>query len=249
MGKFKYFIFLPKLTHLIVDSSRNYILIKVESDKSEILSTIGTDAFNSLPTSVNDADPCIDDTINGGEKCTLIEEKCGFWATVFATLVNGLGLGGEYVDCPLKYYNCTDNILILDKLVSGFYTGQETNDGTPVQKPTGKRKCSHGGILDGSSFKTAEGGINKDSGYTVFSPHAQLHIKASQLAIAHTKKMLTDLRTEFGDAKFSKFLLLSVDNETLNSVGDVPCSTCTIRTNNFMILSFLFLSFICFLIK
>ncbi len=189
---------------------------------------------------------CDDNGID--KRCVLIEEACGFWANVFASLVNALGLGGSYVSCPLKYFNCTNNIKT-NLITSGFYSGQETQDGKPVNKPDQNTftKCSHGGILDGSSFIKAEGGINKDSGYYLFSPHAILHLKAAELAIKHTRKFFEDIRIKYGDEKFEKFLKLSVDNATLNSVGDVPCSSQTIKTNNWFIM-FIFLNFLLMLL-
>ncbi len=185
---------------------------------------------------------CDDNGID--KRCVLIEEACGFWANVFASLVNKLGLGGSYVSCPLKYFNCTNNIKT-SLITSGFYSGQKNQDGKPVDKPDQSTftKCSHGGILDGSSFIKAEGGINKDSGYYLFSPHAMLHLKAAELAIKHTRKFFEDIRIKYGDEKFEKFLKLSVDNATLNSVGDVPCSSQTIKTNNWFIM-FIFLNFL-----
>jgi hypothetical protein len=32
--------------------------------------------------------------------------------------------------------------------VSGFYSGQQLDNGDVVNKPVGLQKCSHGGILD-----------------------------------------------------------------------------------------------------
>ena len=182
---------------------------------------------------------CKDNDID--KRCVLIEEACDFWGNVFANLVNAFGLGGSYVSCPLKYFNCTDNI-VTNNIVSGYYSGQGAQDGTLVNKPNQPRssKCSHGGILDGSSFIKAEGGINKDSGYTLFSPHAILHLKAAELAIKHTRKFFEDIRLKYGDEKFDKFLQLTVDNATLNSVGDIPCSSQTIKTNNWFIVFILF---------
>ena len=38
-----------------------------------------------------------------------------------------------------------------DTLLSGYYAGQKIEN-QAVTKPTNLDKCSHGGILDGSSF-------------------------------------------------------------------------------------------------
>ena len=190
-----------------------------------VQSLIGTPNFDNIPTTKNIDIVCDNSTV----KCQLITENCGLIAGIVPLVLNNLGLGGSYVSCPLKYYNCTDNIAVNDRLASGYYTGQETNDGSPVEKPALKLKCSHGGVLDGSSFIQAEGGINKDSGYTLFSPHAMLHLRAADLAIAHTKKWFDDIRTEFGDDKYDRFLNIKIDNATLSKFGDIPCSSDMIK--------------------
>lgn len=51
-------------------------------------------------------------------------------------------------------------------------------------------------------------GINKDSGYYVFSPHADLHLTAANLAILHTENYFDMLRTSIGDTEFANFLNL-----------------------------------------
>ncbi len=38
--------------------------------------------------------------------CELKEENCGFWAKIFSTLLNAIGLKGTFVSCPLNYYDC-----------------------------------------------------------------------------------------------------------------------------------------------
>jgi hypothetical protein len=197
---------------------------------------IGSTAFNNFPTSSNIDIVCDNSTI----KCQLITEQCGVTASVASFVLNNLGLTGSFVKCPLQYYNCTNNVIVLDKLVSGYYTGQETNDGVKVEKPTLKLKCSHGGILDGSSFIQAEGGMNKDSGYTLFSPHAMLHLQAAELAIQHTKKWFDDIRKEFNDDKFDRFLQIKIDNATLSKVGDVSCDSNMIKMNLQFAFSILF---------
>ena len=79
--------------------------------------------------------------------------------------------------------------------------------------------------MDNSSSIEATGGINKDSGYLLFSPHANLHLKAAALAISHTEKFFNQIREKIGDAEFAKFLDLEIDNVTLNkSSSTVKCS-------------------------
>ena len=204
---------------------------------------IGSTAFNNFPTSSNIDIVCDNSTV----KCKLIEDECGVLATVLSFVLSPLGLTGSFVKCPLKYYNCTDNIIDdLNKnntLVSGYYDGQLTNDGVPVPKPEKAQKCSHGGILDGSSFIDAKGGINKDSGYTLFSPHAMLHLQAAELAIQHTKKWFDDIHKEFDDDKFDRFLNIEIDNATLAKFGNIPCQTNIIQFHFelFAITSFIYI--------
>ena len=98
-------------------------------------------------------------------------------------------------------------------------------DGTPVNKPVGLFKCSHGGVLDESSIFNSSGGINKDSGYTLLSPHANLHLKAAELAINHTELFFENIRQEIGDKEFANFLQLQIDNKTLiSSINTVFCA-------------------------
>ena len=63
------------------------------------------------------------------------------------------------------------NLIKLNKLVSGFYERQNLEDQTPVKKPQD---------------------IDKDSGMHLFSPHANIHIKAANisLSIIHTEYRL-----------------------------------------------------------
>ncbi len=81
----------------------------------------------------------------------------------------------------------------------------------------------------------AEGGINKDSGYTVFSPHADLHLAAATLAINHTRMFFDEIRSEIGDAEFSQFLKLNVDESKLGTLGDVSCVGANMTSNVFLL--------------
>lgn len=95
----------------------------------------------------------------------------------FHTLTNPANfISSEYVakpneatciSCPLtteKKDNC-DNNLIIRKITSGYYGGQD------ISKPTNISKCGHGGILDSSRDQGASGGINKESASRNWSPH------------------------------------------------------------------------------
>ena len=71
------------------------------------------------------------------------------------------------ISCPLateQEDNC-DNNLIIQKITSGYYGGQD------ILKPTNISKCGHGGILDSSRDQGASGGINKESASRNWSPH------------------------------------------------------------------------------
>ncbi len=188
--------------------------------KTVINSDIGTDAFkNYSKVALNDTNLCSDDK----ENCKLVEEKCSFWVNLLAALLNSIGYGAQFVKCPLQYYKCQNNIVMLSKLLSGYYSGQKLPNGVEYNKPAGLNKCSHGGILDGSTFVKAEGGINKDSGYTIFSPHADLHLAAATLAINHTRMFFDEIRSEIGDKEFNEFLKLKINETKLSSLGDVSC--------------------------
>lgn len=218
----------------------------VEMGYTNTLQTkIGTTAFKDEPmVTVNDTDLCSHDD----DKCTLVKEECSFFVNIFAGLINAVGLGGSFVKCPLEYYDCEGNLLMLSKLVSGYYTGQELPGGVPYNKPDQLGKCSHGGILDGSSFIEAEGGINKDSGYTVFSPHAKLHTAAAALAINHSQLFLDDIRSEIGDSEFEIFLSIMADQKDVEKAGLTSCTASEIKLNSFIISLFILISVIFFYI-
>ena len=81
-----------------------------------------------------------------------------------------------------------------------------------IKKPSGK--CSHGGYFDSSSDFHARGGINKDSLYSIISPHSSLYFEAARLAKEATAKILREIAAEVGDAgKFAAFLNLVVTNQ------------------------------------
>lgn len=130
------------------------------------------------------------------------------------------------IPCPTQYFICKGNLVKLDKLVSGFYGGQKLTDGTPYLKPDATGKCSHGGILDADQFKSAAGGINKDSGYYLFSPHADLHLTAAKLAINHTEYFFNQIRKQIGDDKFNTFFSIIVDPKDIAAAKNVTLDKC-----------------------
>ena len=82
------------------------------------------------------------------------KKKCTVEISTHKYLFSILGKG---LECPVKYYKCEGNIVELNKLVSGFYSGQQLDNGDEVNKPTGLSKCSHGGILDKTAVVPASG--------------------------------------------------------------------------------------------
>lgn len=85
-----------------------------------------------------------------------------------------------------------------------------------------------------SSLKVqAIGGINKDSGYLIFSPHADLHLQAASLAVEHTEYLLNQIRTKIGNTEFDNFLDLTVTAQKL--AGYSSDYTCAASESNISI--------------
>lgn len=124
------------------------------------------------------------------------------------------------------------------KLVSGYTVNEKLSDGTPVIKPEGKLKCSHGGLFDNSSFIPSVGGINKDSSFYIISPRADLHAIAARLAINHTEYFFDLIRENVGDERFESYLRL---NE--NEKGGIFYTTCGANISKKTIYSTEFISF------
>ncbi|XP_066279143.1 von Willebrand factor A domain-containing protein 7-like [Branchiostoma lanceolatum] len=125
------------------------------------------------------------------------------------------------------WYKCEDNIRAevnrQGLLTSGYSSNQRDLDGNPVSKPEGVGKCSHGGHFDGSKDVPAAGGINKDTKWSLFSPHSDLHNQAAQLAVKATEAFFRSIRTAAGDAQFANFLNLNTGS-TLCFVIDTTAS-------------------------
>ena len=124
----------------------------------------------------------------------------------------------------MYYYRCSDNILSLSKLTSGYYGGQLDASGSEIEKPEGK--CSHGGFFDTSSDSTATGGINKDSLVESWSPHANLHSSAATIATSASVSILNDVRSEVNDdGKFGSFLNIALEVQRISSIAFVIDTT------------------------
>ncbi len=122
----------------------------VEMGKTWINKEIGNSKFSSVPI-VNKTEKSV--CINN---CTITTVKCGSFVDLFINMMDLIGFG-SVIKCPFKFYNCSGNIKTLDKLVSGYYSGQKLEDGTEVNKPESIGKCSHGGILDKTQIVPSEG--------------------------------------------------------------------------------------------
>lgn len=152
----------------------------------------------------------------------------------------------------MNYYRCDGNILVNNKLISGYYGGQRLPNGILYSKPNNLGKCSHGGMFDKTADEVAKGGINKDSGYFIVSPHAHLHKAASDLAIKHTKLFFENIRNTIGDKEYAKLLNLDLTKSQMSQVGNgtkifVVCEAVQTRNKFFLsILSIIILSFIQF---
>ncbi|XP_047667869.1 von Willebrand factor A domain-containing protein 7-like isoform X2 [Tachysurus fulvidraco] len=108
------------------------------------------------------------------------------------TPINNIADSKTCRKCTRK--DCKDNILeeiiAQQKLTSGYFG---------FYRPTGK--CSHGGILDPSSWWY--GGINKDSSD---SSHGHLHETAAFVATAATRELLQNIRAAVGDTEFLRLM-------------------------------------------
>lgn len=154
------------------------------------------------------------------------------------SILDLLNFGKINFKCPIQYFECHNNIAVLNKLVSGYYSEQAMEDGTPVPKPEPSMKCSHGGILDQDTFLPAAGGINKDAGYYMFSPHADLHLVAANLAINHSQYFYNQIRQKIGDVEYNNFLSIYVDQSQLDLAKVLDgrkCSSSTLESTRFLI--------------
>jgi hypothetical protein len=100
----------------------------------------GQRKFSTVPViEVNEPSACI-------SNCTIVESRCSGIITKIVDLLHLAGLG-KTINCPLRFYKCTGNLIKLNKLVSGYYEGQKLEDQTPVKKPQDIDKCSHGKLF------------------------------------------------------------------------------------------------------
>ena len=95
----------------------------VEMGMTTINRLIGTPQFETNQPIISKDEPnaCL-------ENCQLVSAECSTFAGIFNNILGKLGYDSAITRCPLTYYNCTNNINILDKLLSGYYTGQALED-------------------------------------------------------------------------------------------------------------------------
>ncbi|XP_030643651.1 von Willebrand factor A domain-containing protein 7-like [Chanos chanos] len=113
--------------------------------------------------------------------------------------------------------NCTGNILesiITERKLTSGYTSS-----SGLFKPPGK--CSHGGLIDLTSFQEPKGGINKDG---VDSEHGHLHFQAANMAIEATKELLEDVWASAGNDDFLRLMGISQTFNVLSVVIDISRS-------------------------
>lgn len=216
----------------------------VEMGNTNINKLIGTENFSSM--AIVDANQ----NITCFNNCNKTEISCGAFVELVIALLELLNIKQTKLKCPLTFYKCSSNIADLTNLISGYYTGQFLDDDehTPVLKPNNSNsmKCSHGGILDKSAFLPAEGGINKDSAFYLFSPHADLHTKAAFLAINHTEYLFNQIRSKIGDSEFANFLSLTYNETYLKSINNTQSCKMSITRPSLIIECLFLTSFLVF---
>ncbi|XP_033725912.1 von Willebrand factor A domain-containing protein 7-like [Pecten maximus] len=86
----------------------------------------------------------------------------------------------------LRLGSCDSNLLVTDRLTSGYWYGQNHSPKPSADPASVKGKCSHGGLRDSGKDTPATGGINKETTDRNLSPHSHLHPQASEAAIQAT---------------------------------------------------------------
>ena len=100
-------------------------------------------------------------------------------------------------------------------------------------------------MFDKTVNQIAKGGINKDSGYYIVSPHAILHKQASDLAIKHTKFFFETIRNRIGDREYAKYLNLDLTPAQVFNASQITttCSALVNKISTSWIISYLILVF------
>jgi hypothetical protein len=111
----------------------------VEIGNTDINRAIGTQDFATSQAIV-----ATTDTNACQSNCDLVTTQCGSFFSLLSSLISKIGYSSSTIACPVRYYKCSNNLVILNKLVSGYYVNQKLPDGSTISKPDGQMKCSHG---------------------------------------------------------------------------------------------------------
>ncbi|CAG2205538.1 unnamed protein product [Mytilus edulis] len=119
--------------------------------------------------------------------------------------------------------DCKDNMLVEDKLTSGYHHGRG-NMKPPRSRGSKTGKCSHGGPDDTSRRLPAKCGINKDTTIERLSPHYHLHNDAYLAAVAATKHFLINKATLNKAYSFTSGtdMIQAISEVKVNGGGDCP---------------------------
>lgn len=158
------------------------------------------------------ANPCLD--------CRKVRNS------MFMTALDLMSLG--LIIESTSIYECNNNIdeslKSQNLLTSGYSKGGKNGDDEVIVKPEGK--CSHGGIIDGSTDQSATGGINKDSSHKELASHHYYHSMAADVAQDHSYEFLSRLRKDVdNDPWFMEFLGLDKLTITIAVVIDTTLWT------------------------
>ncbi|XP_033725685.1 von Willebrand factor A domain-containing protein 7-like [Pecten maximus] len=91
--------------------------------------------------------------------------------------------------------SCNNNLLIHDRLTSGYLYGQLLYPKPKADPLATEGKCSHGGVNDFGKNTAATGGINKETPDWNWSPHAHLHNISGLTAVRATEAFFIDATT------------------------------------------------------
>ncbi|XP_069102311.1 von Willebrand factor A domain-containing protein 7-like [Argopecten irradians] len=86
----------------------------------------------------------------------------------------------------LRQSSCNNNLLVHDRLTSGYWYGQTHSPKPSAGSGETDGKCSHGGLWDSGKDTPATGGINKATTDPDVSPHYHLHQQAAEAAVQAT---------------------------------------------------------------
>ena len=146
--------------------------------------------------------------------------------SLFVTAMNLMSLG--LIIESTSIYECNNNLdeslKSQNLLTSGYSKGGKNGKNEVIVKPEGK--CSHGGIIDGSTDQSATGGINKDSSHKELASHHYYHSMAADIAQDHSYEFLSRLRKDVdNDPWFMEFLGLDKLTITIVVVIDTTLWT------------------------